>query len=354
MNRFGIAVITLIFALAAASASAATKIKIATIVPAGSSWAGKIDAARAEIKERTEGRVELKVYYGGTQGNAVKIKQKIKIGQLHGGDFSPADFQDKMPELNLYGLPFVFQSIEEVNYVRKHMDNVLADGFAKEDFVTFGFAGDFAIILSNTPVRGLGDLKGRKIWLPQGDVVSDRAMKKLRLVPNSKPVSDVLTGLRAGFFDVVSIPPAVAIALQWHTAVKYYTDMPVIYAMQFLAIKKSVIDKLSAGDQMVMREVLTRVYSDINDQNPIDATNAKKALANSGIESIPPNEGEFDRLQKVMVEINRDMAKQGMFSIELLELMQRHIDEYRSEHPNDKKPVAGQADHAVAVSTGGG
>ncbi len=354
MNRFGFAVIFLIIALAAGSANATTKIKIATIVPPGSSWAGKIDAARTEIKERTEGRVELKVYYGGIQGDSAKIKQKIKIGQLHGGDFSPTDFQDKMPELNLYGLPFVFQSIEEVNYVRKHMDNLLADGFADEDFVTFGFAGDFAIILSNTPVRGLGDLKGRKIWLPHGDAISDRAMKKLRFVPNSKPVSDVLTGLRTGLFDVVPMPPAAAIALQWHTAVKYYTDMPVIYAMQFLAIKKSVIDKLSADDQAVMREVLTRVYSEINDQNPIDATNAKEALTNSGIERIRPNEGEFDRLQETMVEINRDMAKQGMFSIELLELMQRHIDEYRSEHRDVDKPIASEADHATTLSSGGG
>lgn len=354
MNRFGIPVISLMMVIAAGSANATTKIKIATIVPQGSSWAGKIDAARTEIKERTDGRVELKVYYGGIQGDTAKIKQKIKIGQLHGGNFSPADFQDKLPELNLYGLPFVFQSIEEVNYVRKHMDKLLADGFAEEDFVTFGFAGDFAIILSNTPVRGLGDLRGRKIWLPQGDAVSDRAMKKLRLVPNSKPVSDVLTGLRTGLFDVVSMPPAVAIALQWHTAVKYYTDMPVIYAMQFLAIKKSVFDKLSADDQTVMRDVLTRVYSEINDQNPIDATNAKEALAKSGIESIAPNEGEFDRLQKVMVEINRDMAKQGLFSIELLELMERHIDDYRSEHLDDQNPIASRAVHATTVSSGGG
>jgi TRAP-type C4-dicarboxylate transport system substrate-binding protein len=352
MNRLGIAVTYLIFALAAASASAATKIKIATIVPQGSSWAGKIDAARAEIKERSEGRVELKVYYGGIQGDSAKIKQKIKIGQLHGGDFSPADFQDKLPELNLYGLPFVFQSIEEVNYVRKHMDSLLVGGFAEQDFVTFGFAGDFAIILSNTPVRGLADLKGRKIWLPQGDAVSDRAMKKLRLVPNSKPVSDVLTGLRTGLFDVVPMPPAAAIALQWHTAVKYYTDMPVIYAMQFLAIKKSVFDKLSSADQTVMREVLTRVYSEINEQNPIDAINAKEALVNSGIENIAPNVGEFDRLQKAMTEINRDMANQGMFSLELLEQMQRHIDEYRSEHPDAEKPTAGQTERVTTVSSG--
>ena len=124
--------------------------RVATLVPKASSWGSKIDAARAVIKERTEGRVILKVYYGGVQGNAAKMKQKIKIGQLHGGDFTPTDFQDKMPNLNLYGLPFVFDSIDEVNYVRElHGRNACGEGFAEHGYVTFGFAGDFAIILSN-------------------------------------------------------------------------------------------------------------------------------------------------------------------------------------------------------------
>ena len=352
MNKFGFAVISIILVLVTGSASAATVIKIATLVPENSSYGGKFKAARAEIKERTEGRVTLKFYYGGTQGqgDAATVKKMIKIGQLQGSDFTPTDFQDKMPDLNLYGLPFVFESIEEVNYVRKHMDALLAEGFADEGFVTFGFAGDFAIILSNTPVRGLGDLKGRKVWLPEGDAISDRAMKKLRLVPNSKPLSDVLIGLRTGLFDVAPMPPAAAVLLQLHTAVKYFTDMPVIYAMQFMAIQKRVFEKLSSNDQAVVREVLTRVYSEINDQSPADAVNAKEALASSGLESITPDEREFERLQKVMAENNREMAKQGMFSLELLEKMQRHIDEYRSEHADDHEPAATEDEAATQAA----
>lgn len=350
MNKVGFAIVSLFLALTTSTASAATVIKIATLVPETSSYGSKIKAAAVEIKERTEGRVSLKVYYGGIQGqgDAATVKKMIKIGQLQGGDFTPTDFQDKMPDLNLYGLPFVFQSIGEVNYVRKHMDGLLAEGFADEGFVTFGFAGDFAIILSNTPIRGIGDLKGRKVWLPEGDAISDRAMKKLRLVPNSKPLSDVLIGLRTGLFDVAAIPPTAAVLLQLHTAVKYFTDMPVIYAMQFMAIQKRVFDKLSADDQLVMHEVLTRVYSEINDESPADAVNAKEALASSGLESIAPAEGEFDRLQKAMAENNRDMAEQGMFSLELLEKMQRHIDEYRCEHADEHEPTANE-DEAAAT-----
>lgn len=348
MYGFRTALLSLILVFGGVSANAATQIKIATIVPKASAWGSKVDAARTEIRRRTEGRVDLKVYYGGIQGHAAKVQQKIKIGQLHGGDFTPTDFQDKLPDLNLYGLPFVFESIDEVSYVRERMDEQFMARIEEEGYVTFGFAGDFAIILSNTPVRGIGDMQGRKVWLPEGDAISDRAMKKLQLVPNSKPISDVMTGLRTGLFDVVAIPPAAALALQWHTAVKYFTDMPVIYAMQFLAIQKRVFDKLSAEDQLVMREVLTRVYGEIDEQSPADAADAKKALANNGIESVEPNDGEFERMQEVMAQNNLEMARQGLFSLELLRVMQGHIDDFRRSNGDGDSIANRQADSAAA------
>ena len=104
--------------------------------------------------------------------------------------------------------------------------------------------------------------------------------------------------------------------------------MPVIYAMQFLAIQKKVFDRLNEGDQATMREVLIRVYKEINDQSPLDAVNAKGALAKNGIVSVTPNSGEFEHLRKVMADNNREMAKQGLYSLKLLEKMQQYIDEF--------------------------
>lgn len=329
--------IFLIFSFGTANA-ATTKIKIATIVPQASSWGGKIEAAREKIKLRTDGRVEIKVYYGGVQGPPDKIKQKIRIGQLHGGDFTPSDFQDKLPNLNLYGLPFVFESVDEANYVRRYMDETLASGFEKEGFVTFGFAGDFSVIISNTPIRGLGDLKGRKIWLPEGDAISDRALKSLDLVPNSKPISDVLTGLKTGLFDVVAMPAAAAVALQLHTATSNYTDMPVTYAMQFLAIDTKVFNRLESQDQAIVREVLESVYHEIDLEAPTGAISAKKALSSNGVKMVTPNDGEFEKLRDLMTINNRKMAEEGLYSLELLEVMQGHIADFRSEHPAAKSP----------------
>ncbi|MEX1267321.1 MAG: TRAP transporter substrate-binding protein DctP, partial [Woeseia sp.] len=204
------------------AAAQTTEIKIATLAPENSGWMKEFRQGATEIRERTDGRVRLKFYSGGVQGNERQVLRKMQIGQLHGGTFAPTDFQKRYPDVNIYGLPFLFKSIEEVEYVREHLDAGLIAGIEDLGFETFGFAGGgFAIILSNEPVRSHDDLKGKKVWLPEGDQISYQGMKSLDLSPVSLPITDVLTGLQTGLIDIVAIPPVVALALQWHTKVKY-------------------------------------------------------------------------------------------------------------------------------------
>ena len=313
-----------------AQAAYAVDIKIATLVPNQSQWMQDMRAAGKVIGERTEGRVKLRFYGGGTQGTEDKVLQKIKIGQLHGGTFSATDFMKDYGAINLYGLPFVFESWEEMRYVRDRMDERLEAGFADLNFVTFGIAGSFSVVLSNVPISKYEDMKGKKVWLPQGDFVSYEAMRKLQLSPVALPVTDVLTGLQTGLLDIAAIPPEVAVALQWHTRVKYVTNMPVAFAMSFLAISKRTFDKLSATDQAVVREVLSGVYAKLDEQAPAESDNAMQALVSIGIENVEPEDGQFAELQQTMSEFNREMALDGAYPVDLYDEMLGYIEEFRN------------------------
>jgi len=308
----------------------AADIKIATIAPNQSTWMVDMRAAGTAIKERTNGRVNLKFYGGGVQGASPKVMQKIKIGQLHGGMFSPVDFTKLYSNINIYGLPLVFESWEEVRYVRERMDAELAAGFAELNFVTFGFVGSFAMILSNEPVRNQADMRGKKVWLPEGDQITFQALKKLNLSPVSLPITDVLTGLQTGLLDMAAIPPEIAVALQWHTRVKYFTNMPLLYAMSFLAIDKRTMGRLSADDQAVMIEVLSETYAKMDAQSSIESLDATEALVDIGIKKVDPDDGEFDELLATMNDTNLAMAKKGLLPLALFEKMQGHISDYRN------------------------
>jgi TRAP-type C4-dicarboxylate transport system substrate-binding protein len=288
-------------------------------------------AAAAEIRERTEGRVAFRFYSGGVQGNPGTVLRKIRIGQLHGGAFTPTDLQQVYPDLNLYGLPFLFESAEEARYVRRFVDPQLAAGLEEAGFVSFGFASaGFAMIMSNVPVRRHEDLRGRKVWVPEGDLLSYEAMNALDLSPVTLPVTDVLTGLQTGLIDIVAMPPAGALVLQWHTKVRYVTRMPIVYSMGLLAIDRRAFDRLDPADQAVVREVMSALYGRWDVANERDAEEALDALIRSGVEPVDPAPGERGRLQAVMRETNDEMAREGRISPELLDEIRRRIEEYRA------------------------
>ena len=65
--------------------------------------------------------------------------------------------------------------------------------------------------MSNVPIAELDDMKGKKVWIPEGDGISFAAMEALSLSPVSLPLTDVLTGLQTGLIETVGMSPIGAI-----------------------------------------------------------------------------------------------------------------------------------------------
>ena len=331
MKKFGFIVVALLIG----SFANAAVLKIATVAPEASSWMKEMRASAKEIRELTEGRVQIKYYGGGIMGNDNKVLGKIRIGNLHGGAFTPSALQKIYPEINLYGLPLTFKSNEEVAYVRARLDQTITDGLEQAGFISFGFAaGGFAVIMSNKPVTSLSDLEGKKVWVPEGDKVSYATMEALSLSPVTLPLTDVLTGLQTGLIDIVAMSPIGALVLQWHTKVKFITDLPLVYTMGYMAIDKKAFNKISAADQEVVREVMTRTYTQLNDANLDDNKEALQALLNTGIEQVALAESEIDEIRSILHQSNRDMAEQGDYSLVLYERMLQYLQEYRAGSEN--------------------
>jgi len=327
MKRF---VILMLALLLSGLADAAT-LKIATIAPEGSAWMKEMRAGAKEIQERTEGRVQIKYYGGGIMGNSSKVLGKIRIGNLHGGAFTPSALQKIYPEISLYGLPMVFESAEEVAYVRARLDKTIQDGLDKAGFVNFGFAsGGFAVIMSNDAVTGLGDMKSKRVWVPEGDTISYATMEALSLSPVTLPLTDVLTGLQTGLIDVVAMSPVGALVLQWHTKVKFITDMPLVYTVGFLAIDKRAFKKIDVADQQIVREVMTRTYSNLDKASLSDNVEAMQALLNTGLEKVELNPEEAAEIRSILSDSNRGMAEQGEYSLDLYNEMLKLVEEYRN------------------------
>jgi TRAP-type C4-dicarboxylate transport system substrate-binding protein len=311
--------------------AAAQTLKIATLAPEGSFWMVEMRAAAKEIDARTEGRVKFRFYGGGIQGNDKQVRRKMRIGQLHGATFTSGALSQFVPNLELYALPLVFNNMDEVLYVREHMDRQLRDLLEQNGQVNFGIAGaGISYLMSNKPVRSLSDMSGQKTWVQEGDHISYATFKALGISPVTMPLTDLLTGLQTGLLDSAAISPVGAVVLQIHTKVKYITDLQLSYVYGALIIDAKPFSRLSEPDQAVVREVMERIYQKIDKASIQDNTKALEALVEQGLEMVKPVQAEIPRWREIVTESNRRLADQGVVSKSLINDMFAHLVEFRA------------------------
>ncbi len=278
----------------------AKTIKIATLSPEGTFWMRHMRVGAKEIKEKTQGRVKFKFYPGGVMGNDDNVLRKIRIGQLQGASVTVGVLSKSTPDVTLYGLPYLFSSLDDAAEIRKTTDPILSKEIEKNGFVNFGFAqGGFTYLMSKEPIRSLDDLRSRKSWIPEKSDVGLAVYHYVGVAPISLPLSDVLTGLQTGLINTITTSPIGALALQWHTHVKYVTDQPLNYLAAMLIIDKKIFEKLSEVDQDTVRKVMGNVYKKIDQQNKIDNIAARKALINQGVKFIKLSEKDKEEWEKI-------------------------------------------------------
>lgn len=318
--------------LAAAAAPAQqVQLKVATLAPEGSSWMVEARRAADEVSRRTEGRVGIRYYTGGTMGSDQAVLRKMRIGQLQGGAILVGSLTDLVPSIEIYNLPLLFHDYSEVDAVRSAFDQRLLGMLEEKGLVAFGFVETgFVYLMSTRPVSSFADLAGRKIWMPEGDAISRAIADAAKLSPVPLAIADVLTGLQTGLVDTVAAPPVGAVALQWFTKASYTTDLPVTYVYGTLLFTREAMERMSPADREVVREVLTETVSGLDRRARQDTEQARQALIRQGVTFVEPNEEMRRRWASVAAEATQALIGEQRYDRALVGEVQGVLKRHRS------------------------
>lgn len=314
-----------------AGTAQAAELKIATLSPEGSTWMELLREGAREVREQTDGRVTFKFYPGGVMGDDKAVLRKIRLGQLHGAVLTAGGMVQTYPSIQIYGLPLLFESYDEVDHVREALDPRLQAGLEEKGFVSFGFAEvGFAYAMSKNPVTSVAEVQAQKVWSPDGDPGSARALESFGVRPIPLAIADVLSGLQTGLINGVAVPPVAAIALQWHNQLDYLMDMPLLYVYGLLAVAERPFGRLSDEDQAVVREVMAAVVEKVNARARQDHQSAKQALITQGIEVTRPSAEETEEWRTYARRANREMVEEGLVSAELKQQLDTLLEQFRA------------------------
>jgi len=309
-----------------------TELRIATLAPSGSPWMEVLDKAAAEVKDKTAGRVTMKYFEGGQQGDERDFVRKIKLGQLDGAAVTAIGLAMIDESIRVLELPMMFDSAEELDYVADKMwpyfqKKFEAKGFRLNDRGEVGWI----YFLSKNKVESLNDLKGQKLWMWGDDRLVGAMFKKLGLNGVPLGVPEVDAGLTSGKINAAYGSPVAAVALQWYSKVKYMTSMPMSFAIGATVISTDALKKISPADQKLLEDIgkanakkLRKVIRKANED-------AKGTMTRKGITVVQTPVTMVDEFTKDSQEAWNELVGK-IYSKEELDMVLKYRDEYRAKH----------------------
>jgi TRAP-type C4-dicarboxylate transport system substrate-binding protein len=237
------------------------------------------------------------------------------------------------PDAELYSLPLTFRSYAEVDYVRERLDPEIVKGLKGSGLEVLAIGdGGFAYLMSQRPMRRVDDLSGARVWIQEDDIMSETAFKTAGISPIQIPLADVYTALQTGLIDTVAAPAIATIAFQWHTRVKYLTDVPLMYLVGVLALDQKAWKKISKVDQAIVREVVAETTQRLDASNREGESQAREALREQGIEFVAAaSDAEVERWHQISRQVTEQLRKSGRYQTATIDAIERYLAEFRAQ-----------------------
>src|SRR5713101_6674413 len=229
---------------------AQTVIRLGTIIPKDSPWHSILLNMGEQWKKASGGKIELKIYPGGEQGDEPEMVQKLRIHKLQAVALSGAGLSGIDAAVSALQIPMMLNSYEELDYVRDHIADRLEKGMAQRGFIVlnWGDAG-WVHFFTKQPAVHPDDIRKLKLCVLQGDNTTFELYKINGFRPVSLAATDILTGLQTGLIDAFQSPPLVALSNQWFGGAKNMLDIPFAALVGATLISKDVWDKIPAPVQ---------------------------------------------------------------------------------------------------------
>jgi tripartite ATP-independent transporter DctP family solute receptor len=246
------------FATSATAQNYKSEYRMSLVLGPPSPWGqgGKIWADL--VRERTNGRINIKLYPGVSliQGDQTREFSALRQGVIDMAVGSTINWSPQVKELNLFSLPFLMP-----NYAA--IDSLTQGPVGKQIFATlekqgvvplaWGENGFREVTNSKKPIKSPADLKGMKIRVVGSPIYSDM-MTALGANPTQMSWADAQPALSSGAVDGQENPLFLFTVLKMHTVgQKFVTTWGYVADPLIFVVNKDIWNSWTKADQEIVR-----------------------------------------------------------------------------------------------------
>ena len=265
------------------------EIKLATLVPANTSWhKALLDMGNTWNKD-TAGRVTLTVYPGGTQGDESTVIKKMRPGFdiLQASFLTAAGLAELDESFNVFAMPFFFENDEEEIAVEKKLTPLLEQKLQAKGFHLLSWGtGGWVQVFSKKPLKSLADVKAAKLFTTKGadkwlQWYVQNGFHPVALLPADIPTQLKLT---TGLIDTAPNPPYLALSLQIFRDAKYMLDLHIAPLTGAMIVSNSAWNKISAEDKVKVTAAAETMEKRVRAEAPTQDAESVKQMVTRGLQ----------------------------------------------------------------------
>ena len=234
--------------------------KLSTVLGKPFPWGNAGERWCELVKEKTGGRINIKMYPGASLvgGDQTKEFTAIRQGSIDMAIGSTINWSPQVQQLNLFSMPFLMPDYKAIDALTEgEVGNELFKILAGKDVVPLAWGENGFRELSNSkrPIRTPQDLKGLKIRVVGSPLFLD-SFTALGANPTQMSWADAVPALSSGAVDGQENPLTVFMAAKLHTAANQknltlwgYVADPLIFV-----VGREVWNSWTPEDQRAVRE----------------------------------------------------------------------------------------------------
>ena len=311
-------------------AVAQTKIRLATLLPRGSSHYQILESMGQQWREASGGSINLTIYADGTMGGEAETVQRMRVGQIQAATLSVGGLSEIDPSVGaLQKIPMVYHSLDEMEYVRSHMEPELEQRLEAKGFVVLFWADTgWVNIFCRQPAMHPDEFKHTKVFVGATDNDEFAVVKGLGIQAVPLEWSDVLTSLRTGMVDTVPTVPFFALAGQYDLVARHMLDLPWVPLIGATVITKRAWDAIPPQYHEAFRRAAADAGKEMQARGRQESLEAIEAMKKRGLK-VHPVSPELQEEWRRFAEAVYPQMRGSMIPADMFDEVLKLIREYR-------------------------